>query len=373
MNTRLYFTMTRSAIFFITVLYVLSCDNQKAVRPYRTGIVEAVYASGRIYSVDEYSAYALTGGVICRKFVEPGNVVKKGDILYQIKANVQSAKADATRTAYLQVEKNLSEASTILEDLKLAIMNAEERLKNDSITYSRLKNLFDRGIGTRNAIDNAYTIFQLSRNNRNSTIQKYYSTRNELEVSLKNAQSEWTKAQEDVQNSMVRSEIDGTVYLMLKENGEVVRANDVLALIGSSDKRIIRLNVDQQDIARISPGQKVLLRSDVTGKTIYNATVHRIYPAMNELDQTFRVDALFTGNVSSDYIRSSVEANIIVSEKKNALVVPASALINNDSVLVKRGRHVERQFVEIGIRNRDIAEILSGILESDQIIIPSKN
>ena len=91
------------------------------------------------------------------------------------------------------------------------------------------------------------------------------------------------------------------VYQTFKEAGETVYTNEVVALLGEHSNQVIRMAVDQQDINKIRTGQQVLLQTDVTGSTIYEATVSYIYPVMNEQDQTFRVDALFTKQAAPSF------------------------------------------------------------------------
>jgi len=96
-----------------------------------------------------------------------------------------------------------------------------------------------------------------------------------------------------------------------------------------------------------------------------------MYPTMNEADQTFRVDAVFSDNDSQPFIHTSVEANIIIREKQNALVVPAQVLLNGDSVKVKQGGHVKTIAVKTGIHTLNEVEILGGLDEQSDVVLPS--
>ncbi|MBS1502515.1 MAG: HlyD family efflux transporter periplasmic adaptor subunit, partial [Bacteroidetes bacterium] len=142
-------------------------------------------------------------------------------------------------------------------------------------------------------------------------------------------------------------------------------------LMGKSSARIIRLAVDQQDIGKVNVGQEVLLKTDATGDQIYKAKVQRIYPVMNEADQTFRVDAVFTGDENQPYIHTSVEANIIIQRKQQALVIPNKAIIGTDSVKVKQGGKTRNIAIKTGIHTLDETEVLSGLDEQSEVVIPT--
>ena len=171
----------------------------------------------------------------------------------------------------------------------------------------------------------------------------------------------------------ITSNCDGIVYKTMKEQGEAVHVNEPIILIGNTDKRIIKLSVDQQDINKIKTGAQVLVKTDITGDTIYKASVMKIYSLMDEVGQSFRVDALFIENFPNRFIHANVEANIIVNEKKNALVIPRIAITGNDSLLIKQSGKYEKIKVETGITSTDYIEIIKGINETTQVIIPETN
>jgi multidrug efflux pump subunit AcrA (membrane-fusion protein) len=356
---------------FFGLLFLISCGRTTVVHPSRKDIIETVYASGKITADSEYTVYALNPGTVLNKFVKEGDIVKKGQILYVINNTAPAARLDAANESYEKARENLSPQSRILSDLKLSMENSSIRLRNDSLQYFRLKSLWEQNIGTKSALDNAEAQYRTSLNERKSAQEKYYATVNDLNVSLKNAKSQLAGAQNDLSNYIIRAENSGTVYQMMKEKGEAVKANEAVALLGKSMDRLIRLSVDQQDIDLLQNGQQVLVKTDATGDRIYKAKVIRIFPAMNESDQTFRVDAVFAEEDAQPYIHTSVEANIIIRKKQQALVIPISALFSGDSVKVKISGKVTDIAVKTGIHTLDDVEILKGLDESAEIMMPS--
>jgi multidrug efflux pump subunit AcrA (membrane-fusion protein) len=175
------------------------------------------------------------------------------------------------------------------------------------------------------------------------------------------------------ENNFIRSDCKGIIYQIMTEQGEVVHINQPLALIGDAEKRIIQLVIDQQDINKIKTGQQVLLKTDITGDIIYKASVVKIYSLMNDAGQSFRVDAIFNEKFPYPFIHNAVEANIIVNERKNALVVPRNALTDKDSLLIKTNGRTQKIKIETGISSTDYIEILKGIDETTNVIIPKSN
>lgn len=358
--------------FFFIFLFVACSNSVDTIQPVRKNIIETVYASGKIIAEDEYTVYALSSGTIKEKLVHEGDAVANNEVLYKIMNDAPAAKLEAAKSNFENVQSNLSPRSHLLNDLVLAMQSAKAKFSNDSIQYERLRNLFFQNAASQSSVDNAQTAYVISKNQKSSAEEKYFIALNDLKVSMKNAKSQLTGAQTELDYYSIKSESGGTVFQTYKEKGEAVKPGEPVALLGKTSQRIIRLAVDQQDISKINIGQEVLLKTDVTANTIFHAKIIRIYPVMNEADQTFRVDAIFTDSISQLYIHSSVEANIIVGKKDQALLVPRKALFDKDSVYVKQGGKIKAVAVETGIQSLDETEILKGLDESSVVVIPSE-
>jgi hypothetical protein len=115
-----------------------------------------------------------------------------------------------------------------------------------------------------------------------------------------------------------------------------------------------------------------LLKTDITGNAIYHAVVTRLYPLMNEADQTFRVDAVFSDTTQRPFIHSSVEANIIIQKKNNALIIPRAAMVAEDSLRIKENGKTKIIAVQTGINTLDETEIVNGLNESSQVILSTQ-
>ncbi len=347
----------------------LSCNRPQKVYLQRKDIIETVYASGKIIPFNEYSCYAQGNGTIIRKFVKDGETVRKGQLLYMIRNDGVTARYQAALDNYRNTAVNVSPGSPLLRDLELSLQSADLRLKNDSLNYFRWKALWDQGIGTRSNLDNAFTNYQVSANLRKSASEKYQSAVNDLQVSKSAARGQAETVRKELNDYSITAERDGVVWQTLKESGEGVRANEVVALLGDSGRPLIRLAVDQEDVGRIQNGQRVLVKADLTGDSVYDAIVSRIYPTMNEQDQTFKVEAVFKDQVPPAFIHSSVEANIIVAERAGARVLQREAMAGADSIWVLEGSKEKKVAVRTGLSTLEYIEIISGISEKTTIIV----
>jgi len=366
------FVRISSVILFFLFLTLVACDKSQSIHPIRKNIVESVYASGIIIPKNEHSIFALINGTIIKKYVNDGDSVKKGQILYEISNETQSARLNSAKQLLSKSSYDVSGNSNILNDLKLNMQNAEARYKMDSILKDKYRKLLDNNAASQVEYDNYVLQYTTSLNNYQSAKEKYQSSKSDLNINLSNAQSQLASAESDLSNFIIRSDMDGVVFKTYKEEGESVRTSELVALIGATTDRVLKLSVDQQDIDRIKMNQEVLLKTDITGSTIYKAKITRLYPLMNDADQSFRVDAEFTDAVNLPFIHSSVEANIIIQTKNNALVVPRNVLVGNDSLMVKINGDQELIRVKTGILTLDDAEIASGIDENTEVILPAE-
>jgi len=356
----------------LTLLGCWGCRRVAVVHAERKELIETVYASGKVVPDEEFSLAALCTGRIVRKRVRDGDTVQKGQLLFEISSEDARRRAAAAAGTYGIAAADLGDGGPRLRNLALAMQNASLRLQNDSLVYWRWKRLWDENIGTKNNLDNCRVSYELARNEKKIAEEQYRAALNELRVTRNTARWQLSAVQKELADYSIRSDREGVVYQTFKEEGEAVRLNEVVALVGSCGRPLLRLAVDQQDIARVSMGQTVLVQADAAGGRVLQATVYRIYPVMNETDQTFRVDARFTGGEAISFIHSSVEANIVIQRKAGCLVLPRAALAAADSVRIEERGKVRMAVVRTGISTLDDVEILSGIDEHTAVRPPEK-
>ncbi|MBK7652883.1 MAG: HlyD family secretion protein [Flammeovirgaceae bacterium] len=91
----------------------------------------------------------------------------------------------------------------------------------------------------------------------------------------------------------LRSEVDGKVYSLLKVVGESVTPLNPVAVIGDSKDFILELQVDEYDITKIRINQKVILSMDSYKGQVFEASISKIIPLLNERSKSFTVEATF--------------------------------------------------------------------------------
>jgi RND family efflux transporter MFP subunit len=163
--------------------------------------------------------------------------------------------------------------------------------------------------------------------------------------------------------------MDGTVLREDGEIGDMVDPGTILYRIGLAKPLWVVAEVNEEDVPRIAPGLKALLRTDAFAGQVLSGFVKEVTPAGDPVAKTFRV-RIGLPDDSPLRVGMSVEANIVARERKDALVVPANAVIGRDVLVVRDGRPGLRK-VEIGIRGSSHVEILSGLDQDELVASPA--
>jgi multidrug efflux pump subunit AcrA (membrane-fusion protein) len=320
-------------------------------------ISDAVYASGVVKARDQYQAFAAVNGLVAYVHVEAGDTVRKGDALFTIDDRASSLGSQRAEMAVELLRQNAGAASPVLEQLRLNVEQGRTRLANDSLMYARQKNLWDQGVGSKAELDNRELAYTSARNAYGSAQKAYTETRTRLRNELRMAENELAQRRAAEGDHTVRSLVDGRVYDVLIERGELATTQRALAILGRTDAFVLELQVDEYDIVRVRPGQEVVLQMDAYRGLPLKATITRVDPLMNERSRTFNVEAVFS-DPPLLYPNLTAEANIIIQRKERALTIPAGYLVEERYVLTGED---ERTEVEVGLRDLRRVEILSGI------------
>jgi RND family efflux transporter MFP subunit len=190
-------------------------------------------------------------------------------------------------------------------------------------------------------------------------------------------------AQQRLEDYVVRAPTDGTVLRRDGEVGEVVDTPASLFWVGELSPLRVTAEVDEEDIARIAPGQRVLLRADAFPGRVMTGEVAHITPKGDTSRKAYRVRL----NLPPDtplLIGMTVEANIVLRETPDAVLVPPAAVVLSAAgaaapaapgqvrrgvVWVAEGETVRRREVEIGVHGARATEILRGLAPGETVLL----
>ncbi|MEL6964141.1 MAG: efflux RND transporter periplasmic adaptor subunit, partial [Pseudomonadota bacterium] len=258
---------------------------------------EVVYATGVVEPVHWAKITALQRKRIVELCRCEGEPVKKGDVLVRLDDTEE-------RAVLIEIEARL------------------ERLRDDA---ARLAKLVASNVTSRIAYEEALT-----------QVREY-----EARIA----------AQHDrIEDLALKSPMDGVVLRRDGEVGEIAgtTANEELLWVGQARPLRVVAEINEEDITKVKPRQRVLLRHDGHQGQPLEAIVERLTPKGDPETKTFRA-YLILPNDTPLMIGMSVEANIVVHEAKNVVLVPAEAIVDNKVQRIDKAR-IALQPVFVGIR-----------------------
>nr|WP_294859146.1 efflux RND transporter periplasmic adaptor subunit [uncultured Fluviicola sp.] len=352
----------------ILLFLVVGCGSKmKPIRPKTQNVSSSVYASGTIKSKSQYQALPLVAGIVQAIFVDDGDLVKKGQLLFKIDNQAQLINEEnaALSASYYDLGSNQDK----LQDARNSIQLAREKLKTDSLLYVRQLNLFNQNVISKVELEQKELAYQSSQNALSNALIRYNDLNRQINFSAKQAKNNLALSSKSASDFEIRSDIDGRVYSVLIEKGDLVGPQVPLAVLGSADNFILEMQVDEYDIAKVDLNMRVLITMDSYKGQVFEAKVTKINPLMNERSKTFKVEATFTKAPKRVFPNTSFEANIVLESKKNVLTIPRTYLLKGDSVLLASGKKVK---VTVGLRDFEFVEILSGIKPEDEIMLENE-
>lgn len=356
--------------FFILFLTLLGCGKDTGtLRPEVKPLIEAVYASGFVVSGQEYQLFSQVDGNVSQILVKEGERVKKDQVVLVIEGNQQNARYELARQSYDIALNNYREGSPVLRELQTAVASARTKLQYDSLNFVRYSNLIKANAASRADYDRIALLYQNSKNDHALQSSRLEKAKNDLLLALQNAESQMKIAREESGRYELRSEVDGMVFKIAKERGELVRRSEVVAVVGSGDNFYLRLNVDELDVQRVKAGQEVAAKIDAYAQKIFKAKITKVYPLVDTRQQSLRVDAALEEPLPAEFSGLAVEANIIIRQKQRAIVVPRSMILPGDSVLVKTDQGKRKVKIVRGMETVDEVEIVEGLDSTTHLMV----
>jgi len=194
-------------------------------------------------------------------------------------------------------------------------------------------------------------------------------------------------ARQRLEDYVVRAPTAGLVLRRDAEVGEVVDTPASLFWIGEPRPLRVTAEVDEEDIARIRPGQRVLLRADAFPGRVMMGEVAQITPKGDTTRKAYRVRLTLPDDTPL-LIGMTVEANVVLRETPDAVLVPTAAVVLPETprrapapaappqgsrrgavIWIVEREAAQRREVEIGVQGPRATEVLRGIAPGDAVIL----
>ena len=390
--------MTRRLIFLMFTI-LLSCKGKEVsdtqVSKVKRGTFkEEVTEQGNVEAVNSITVSAPTisyryGALKIARIVEDGEEVGKGDTIMIFDPS----------------------------EIKRAIIQAEQQLEIAKAEYEKLKSTQQSEIEDLEAdLELAHISQEISRINFETSVYEPEATKKEIKLKLESATIALNRAMEQIENKKIIHREDliqksltinhltntlseanrslSSLFVVSPANGIVIKEENWTTgqkwTVGDqpySGSKIIELpdlsamraevKINEVDVSKILPGQRVEIRPDAYSDSVYSAKVESVANLAQNKDykskiKIFPVQISISGQTKKLLPGLTVNCRIIVSEIPRVLYIPLESLFRDqesDYVYLKSGTGFKRRDIKTGAINTDIAIINEGLEENDLIAL----
>ena len=349
---------------FLLILSIVACKHITSTTAQYRDIVDAVFASGNTQAKQQYKITAYADGYLQQSLVAEDDSIRKGQLLFRIANDIQRTQVQNAATNYDYALHNASDKGPQIQQLESQIAQAQQKKTTDSLNYLRYQRLLPSHAVAQVDYDNARLTAEASATNLTVLQKNLEDLRTNLSQNVENTRSQYRIQQQNNDYYELTGETAGRIENVYKRNGDLIRKGDVIADLGAG-LQIARLLIAEEDIERIQAGQHVLVSLNTDKTQVFNATITKIYPSFNTSDQAFIAEATFDPMPPNLRNGTQLQANILLGEKKHALVIPTNYLLPGDSVILTTDH--SRIPVKTGIHTLEWVEILNGLQDNQSI------
>jgi HlyD family secretion protein len=361
-------------------------DSGKLAKVERGDLAKNVVATGKIQAITQVDVKSKASGIVKKLLVDYGQTVKKGQVLAELDKEEIQARVNQQRASLEAAEAAAHGAAA---DLLRAKVDAEgpdvPMLKR---AFERAQQMAKEGVVSQAQLDDAEKNYELALNKQklgkaNETVAQAKVREAQAQVSQSRAQLAQTE--EEFRNSTIVAPIDGMVLSRNVEAGDAVSSILVLGssatllmTLGDTREVYVKGKVDESDIAKVYLGQEARIKVESYKDRAFTGKITKISPMGVEKDNVTTFEVRVSIDNAKGELKSMMTANaeILLEEHKNVLMVPEGALIYDKDrkasleIPDPSGPDGRKKIkVEVGISNGSKTELLSGLKEGSEVVL----
>jgi HlyD family secretion protein len=361
-------------------------DPSKLADVERGDLARVVVATGKIQPLSKIEVKSKASGIVKKLYVDYGDHVKQGDILAELDKVQLEASVRASQANYQAAQAARDSAIAALERNKVDAEGPDVPFLK--LSMERAQQMFKDGVMSKSFVEDSEKNYQLALNKQVSAQRNLAVSRAEIakaEAEVAQAKAALENAEEDLRNSTIVSPIDGLVLSRDVNVGDAVSSILVLGsqatlimTMGDISEVYVQGKVDEADIGKVYLNQPARIVVESFKDKKFTGKVTKISPMGKEKDNvtTFEVRVSISNPTLELKANMTANAEILLEEKKNVLMVPESSLIydKDRSASVElpdpkaeNGR--KKVSVKLGISNGVKTEIISGLTEKQKVVL----
>ncbi len=366
---------------------VSALDPSRLASVERGDLARSVVAIGRIEPIAKVEIKSKANGIIEVIKVDVGDLVNTGQVLVELDKENLAARLRETRAALMGAEANFQAAEAQLEKSEIEAEDVEVAFARRNA--DRAERLFSEGLIGQQALDDARSTLEQAENRQRAARSQLNVTRARVEQARANiaqSQAAVERAEEELDNASIRSPIDGMVLSRDVEIGSPVSsilnmgaAATLVMVLGDIDEVFVRGQVDEADVGDVRLDQPARIRVETFRERQFEGRVTQISPLGVEENNVVSFEVKVSIRNAAGELRANMSANaeIILEEHLGTLIVPEAAITYDSDrtawVDVPGPDEQEpllRRAIEVGVSNGTRTQVLEGLEEGDQVILP---
>ena len=331
-------------------------------------IANQLTVAGVFQAFQEVDVHGKVSGYIRNIYVDIGDRVRQGQTLAVLEVPELQAEVAGAKAGITQTQQNI---------LRLQNEVAREQAVYAAVhaNYARLKQASDQqpGLVAAQELDDALAKDLSASSQVDAAKSAVAAAQGQLGVS----QAENLRVSSMENYATITAPYSGVVTVRYADTGSLIPAgtseglNQAVVRLAQSDLLRLRMPVPERDVPLVHVGSVVTVHVQATGQQ-FPGTVIRFSRDVSNSTRTMmtEVDVKNPSLTLTPGMYADVTFNL--EQKNNALIVPASAIIQGDQpsvMLVDNTNHVEKRQVVLGIAGANSQEVTSGLHAGDRVII----
>jgi HlyD family secretion protein len=353
-------------------------------------------ATGYIVAAHKIELAAKVVGKVAWIGVDKGDKVKAGQMLVRLEDDEYRARLMETKGQLETLKARLAQAEhgsrpEEIAKAKADVDQAKVDQQNARVTLNRTNDLVRQGVLSKQAMDDAQARYDGAAAKVSSLDRTYELVRlgprqeeiDALRAQVNQAQGTLNYAQVQLDNTIIRAPIDGTILERNVERGEFVTtgfvgdkgAKGYVVSIADLRDLEVELDINQNDFAKLGPTQQGIVTTDAYADRKYQGVIREISPEANRQKATVQIKVKVIN--PDNYLRPEMNASVAFysTEKsggsrtvaRSNVVIPASAVRDNAVFIVVDGKALRKPVKVAGTTPQGV-QIADGLIGGEDII-----
>lgn len=305
----------------------------------------------------------LSGQVIDMKY-NVGDKVKAGDTLIRLETKSLNAQL-------LQAQAGLESAQASQQSVQNQSELAKINLDAAQKAYNNTKSLYDMGAAPQSQLDDVTNKLDIAKKTYENTLG---SAMSQAQAAINTANANINNIKVQMENSIIKSPISGTVMNRNINPGEIASVSSALMTIADTSTLRLKGTVSQEVIPLLQNRQEINVTIDIYPDKVFKGKIENIGPMAVSTGVVFPIEISIenTGDLKAGL---SAHATIDMAEEQG-VVVPAAAVVQNNGesyVFVIKDNVAQKRLVTTGLKNDEEIEILKGLEQGEKVAVTNVN